>query len=312
MNIEKLYVGLTFKNYKVLCEELGIEIKNSSGTKNAQFKILAQYCKFEKSGQKIIITEIYETPIPKYDGRGKNPNSRYGNRFKIPLSISNPKLAEQWLIEENGMELNDDITRTVNVEFWWKCPDCSHKICSSPAKRFNKSRAYTDEFITCPYCYLSKGAKVIYDYLEYHDIKFKMEHMYDDLLGLGNKKLRFDFALFNNENKLITLIEFDGGYHDEELNPDIEKHKILVAHDALKDKYCAKNNIPLLRIHHTKIDGVKIILTDYLTKLNVPLVEDCNENILDLIISYEEKRKLLQAELSILDDKIHYFKSMVM
>lgn len=311
MRTDKLYVGLILKNYKDLCNFLEIQLKKGTNSRDAQFKELSRYCMLEKNGHQIIIKEIYDTPLPKIDSRGKDPNSRYGNKYKIPLTVSNPKLAEQWLVEENGMELNDYITRTVNVEFWWKCSNCHHKIFSAPHKRFNKTKGYKDEFITCPYCNLSKGAKIVYDYLEYLNISFKLEYMFDGLLGLGNKKLRFDFALFDNENKLITLIEYDGGYHDEELNPNIQNHKIVAAHDILKDKYCDKNNIPLLRIHHTRMDEIKVILINYLAKLDVPFIKNCNENIIDLIINYEDKKKLIQEELSKLEETINYFKSML-
>lgn len=76
MKIENLKAGQSFKNYKEMCLELGMEIKSSTNSKNAQYKELAQYCKFTKSGHKITIDELYETPIQKEDNRGKSEGSR--------------------------------------------------------------------------------------------------------------------------------------------------------------------------------------------------------------------------------------------
>lgn len=84
MKTEKLYEGQTFKNYKELCLELEMEIKKSVDTKNAQFKELARYCKFNKIGHKITIEEVYENPLPKIDNRGKD--SIYGNLVQLLIA----------------------------------------------------------------------------------------------------------------------------------------------------------------------------------------------------------------------------------
>jgi hypothetical protein len=84
VNTEELYVGQTFKNYKELCLELGWEIKKSANSKNAQFKELECYCKFNKIGHKITIEEVFETPHEKVESRGKS--SIYGNLTQILIT----------------------------------------------------------------------------------------------------------------------------------------------------------------------------------------------------------------------------------
>jgi hypothetical protein len=84
MKVEKLYEGQTFKNYKELCLELGMEIKKSADTKNAQFKELARFCKLNKIGHKIFIEEVYTTPLPKTENRGKD--SIYGNLIQLLIT----------------------------------------------------------------------------------------------------------------------------------------------------------------------------------------------------------------------------------
>ena len=61
---EKLTEGMVVKNYKVLCELLGLEPAQGD-SKKAQLKVIDRYIGYEKSGQKFLITEIYDEPMPK-------------------------------------------------------------------------------------------------------------------------------------------------------------------------------------------------------------------------------------------------------
>lgn len=95
-------------------------------------------------------------------------------------------------------------------------------------------------------CLRSKGEKQIADWLLTNNINFKREYKFDDLVGPGNQKLRFDFAIINNELK--GLIEFQGEQHFYPvqafggINSFIERTN----NDQLKYEYCKNNNIPLL------------------------------------------------------------------
>lgn len=59
----------TYKNYKELC---GVMEWTPTGgdSKKAQLKDLERYCNYEKQGNKFIIKEIFETPLPKEDNKG--------------------------------------------------------------------------------------------------------------------------------------------------------------------------------------------------------------------------------------------------
>lgn len=67
----KLNTNQTFKNYKALCECLNEPVKNGCA-KKAQLKEWERYFSFEKNGQKITITEIFDTPKGKIDNRINN------------------------------------------------------------------------------------------------------------------------------------------------------------------------------------------------------------------------------------------------
>lgn len=92
-----------------------------------------------------------------------------------------------------------------------------------------------------------------------NNIIFKQEYTFKDCVYIG--RLRFDFALFDEDGNLKGLIEVDGQQHfspshfvfggDEEKRlKDFETTKIR---DGIKDEYCQTHNIPLLRIKYTKI-----------------------------------------------------------
>lgn len=64
-------IGMVVKNYKELCNLLGQEIKNGK-SKKYQLEEFSRYFDWEKSGQKFIITDIYDTPLTKEDKRQLN------------------------------------------------------------------------------------------------------------------------------------------------------------------------------------------------------------------------------------------------
>ena len=60
-----------YKNYKELCKAMGWKITNGSGKKR-HLKLLDSLCKYHKEGNKFVIDEVFENPIPIKDGRVGN------------------------------------------------------------------------------------------------------------------------------------------------------------------------------------------------------------------------------------------------
>ena len=106
----------------------------------------------------------------------------------------------------------------------------------------------------CPICKSSKGEEKIYHYLTENDIKFEREKKFKDL---GNK--RFDFYLPN----LNTIIEFDGEQHFKAKFGEEEFIRTKV-NDEIKNHFCLKNDIRLIRISYIKFDDIENILDNYL------------------------------------------------
>lgn len=114
-------------------------------------------------------------------------------------------------------------------------------------------------------CIVSQGEESVKNWLLENKINFIQQYTFDDCYY--KRKLKFDFAIFNN-NKLIMLIEFDGEQHfnparyykEEEKN--IKNLEIIKKRDQIKNQYCIANNIKLLRINYLEINNLDKILSE--------------------------------------------------
>lgn len=106
-------------------------------------------------------------------------------------------------------------------------------------------------------CVNSRGEFIISQILQENNINFSTQYTFQDLRGIKNGLLRFDFAIFDDNNKLIKLIEFDGRQHvfgpAGKWTQSYSK-ETLQEHDRRKDEYCKNHNIPLLRIPYCDIN----------------------------------------------------------
>lgn len=114
----------------------------------------------------------------------------------------------------------------------------------------------------CPYCNIVKGEKKIADFLLQHNIKFKLHHAYDDLIGVGNRKLSYDFYLHDYN----LLIEFQGEQHEYPVDVFGGEKQFVVQqeHDKRKRDYAQKNNIDLLEIWYYEFKNIENILSNKL------------------------------------------------
>ncbi len=105
IDVSKLSIGMVIKNYKELCKILGQEIKNGK-SKKLQIENFKRYFDFEKSGQKFIIIDIYDTPLTKDDKRRLGNNSIYVKNIELILLQYLSK-------QEKG-------TKTFTKRDWWE------------------------------------------------------------------------------------------------------------------------------------------------------------------------------------------------
>lgn len=115
----------------------------------------------------------------------------------------------------------------------------------------------------CPICNESKGEQKIREILQNKKVSFVSQQSFYDLKGLGGDLLRFDFAIFEDENKtkLKCLIEYDGIFHYEKQYDD-DGFETIQEHDKRKNEYCKNNNIRLIRIPYWDFDNIEEILNN--------------------------------------------------
>lgn len=118
----------------------------------------------------------------------------------------------------------------------------------------------------CPVCRESKGEKKIKAFLQLNDIPFERNATFTDCSYVS--KLRYDFKVAGSN---LILIEYDGKQHFEPVNffGGQDVFRKIQERDRIKDKYCADNGIPLIRIPYWDFDNIDEILTQRL----LPLLE---------------------------------------
>lgn len=135
--------------------------------------------------------------------------------------------------------------------------------CNVHKEYFEQSAASHLQGSGCPKCTMSKGEIRIYNYLIDKQIEPVWQQDFDDLVSDIGYPLRFDFSI--NLNGKTHLIEYDGIFHYSRTHAshDLEGQR---ARDKLKDEYCLKNNIPLLRIHYRDFDRIEEVLDEYISR----------------------------------------------
>lgn len=99
---------------------------------------------------------------------------------------------------------------------------------------------------------LSWGETQISYLLNKYNISYKKEFIFKDFKTDKNGTPRFDFAIFNENDELYGLIEYDGRQHyNYNKNWKMKKQDFdrLLYIDNLKNQYCIKNNIILYRFN---------------------------------------------------------------
>jgi hypothetical protein len=173
------------------------------------------------------------------------------------LKYKYPKIAKDWDYSLNYPVLPEEVSSHSASKYYWHCSDCGNSYFESISHRTGK------ETRGCHYCSESLGEKEVRKYLE--EIKtggivlsFKKQVTFSECRNKA--PLPFDFHISMNDKDF--LCEYDGIQHYEEVKrfggkSGLEKRQY---HDSIKNEYCIKNNIPLIRIPYWKFDNIEQIL----------------------------------------------------
>lgn len=104
--------------------------------------------------------------------------------------------------------------------------------------------------LSCGCLTRSIGEENIENILKDNNIRFKPEYVFSDLRSNRDGYLRYDFAILDENDVPIRLIEFDGTQHEYpcEYFGGEDEFKRQQENDALKNQYALSHNVPLIRI----------------------------------------------------------------
>jgi ribosomal protein S18 len=202
------------------------EIEVLSDYVNNKTKILFRHitCGFEWMSTPQCIVNL-RTGCPKCGGSMKLTHEEYVNRVN---EIHNCEIEV----------LSKYVNMNERVKF-------RHNVCGNEWEAYASSVVYAKS--GCPKCASSKGEALIRLLLKERGVVFLEQYKFDDCRNI--RPLPFDFAVFQDK-KLLFLIEWDGEFHFEskEHFGGEEAFQSTQLRDRIKNEYCMKNNIPLLRI----------------------------------------------------------------
>lgn len=139
-------------------------------------------------------------------------------------------------------------------------------ICENCGEEFERSLDSLNRYnhgIYCADCNNSQLEEITKQLLQKYNIKYIPQKEYNNLLGLGNGNLSYDFYIPDYN----LLIECQGEQHEHyckgfhETKKDFEKQ---LEHDRRKREYAKQHNIKLLEIWYYDIDKMKDILIEEL------------------------------------------------
>ena len=133
---------------------------------------------------------------------------------------------------------------------------------------------YANKFWVCRYknptgcskCKSSKGEIAIRNLLEDLGLYFEEQYSFNDLKL--KRVFHFDFYVLVNNKPL--LIEYDGRLHFEPYSSSEESKKKFEdtkLRDKMKNEYCEKNCIDLLRINYHEFDNIENIIKNKINKM---------------------------------------------
>ena len=145
----------------------------------------------------------------------------------------------------------------------WKCfCDCGNEV------KVSSYLLLKGEVASCGCIKQSIGEIHIENILKQNNIKYQREYTIKEL----NYK-RFDFAIKNNNDEIIRLVEFDGRQHYNPNNifctDSSYSFEQIQQHDKDKNAYALSHNLPLVRIPYWERDKITLdmIMSDkYLIK----------------------------------------------
>jgi hypothetical protein len=235
-NLQKTTENFKNELFKLYGDEYSLigEYKNSK----TKLKIIHNICSFEYD---VTPNKILSgCKCPKCYGHMKLSNDDFVERFKLAT--------------ENDYKIISGKYTNNRSKIVFKHLDCNNEFEMTANNFLNGQR--------CPNCkkFKSKGIKLIEKWIIENNLIYKSEHRFKDCIY--KLPLPFDFVIFNIQNEIVCLIEYDGEQHFKPIDVfgGEEGLKETEIRDEIKNKYCEQNDIKLIRIPYWEIKNISEML----------------------------------------------------
>lgn len=177
-------------------------------------------------------------------------NLQASQQALIPMGAKFGKLT---VIEDLGLRQTGSYRRR-----WYKCEcDCG-QIKEVMGNTLKQGGA-----ISCGHCLSSKGEYLIQKILDQNNIVYSHDIIFPELLAETDRKLRFDFVIYNSDGSINRFVEFDGRQHINGPDTNYWGHstdtlETIQEKDLIKNQFCLNHNYTLIRIPYYKIDNLTI------------------------------------------------------
>lgn len=149
--------------------------------------------------------------------------------------------------EKFSYDLVDYVNSTTKVKI----------VCSKHGVFKQTPAAHINGRCGCPKCNQSKGEAMIEKILVENNIEFSTQYKFQDCKRIF--PLRFDFFI----SSLNTIIEYDGEQHFKyipRIHKTLSKYESMKKNDQIKNEYCKRKGINMIRISHIDIENISNII----------------------------------------------------
>lgn len=165
-----------------------------------------------------------------------------------------------WLLVEERLKSKRTSGGNTKVQYKCKCLNCGGYKQVSAGDLVNG-------FVKSCGCIKSVGEKLVREWLNERSVNYTTQYYFKDLYVTNSQwPLMFDFAILNDEDNLLFLIEYQGEQHyrkvDKEGKFGKQQREIT---DQMKKDYCSAHNISLFEIRYDEnvSEALEKIFTTY-------------------------------------------------
>ena len=180
---------------------------------------------------------------------------------RLSIDLTGKEFGKLKVIKRDGTFVGMDGTKYSQ----WKCK------CSCGTIKTIRGHDLVRGSVTSCGCTISRGEENIRFILNQMNVNFKTQYGFNDLKSKKGWMLKIDFAIMDDNDSLLCLIEFQGQQHyDESYGWFGEQQRNET--DPLKRQYCIQHNIPLFEIkYNDDIEkSIKNILSNFKIYKSIP------------------------------------------